>query len=520
MLQAKTAFRPSQEISVPAMPLPVRTPAPRTRHPWVFLFLLMAFIVATRWPLAPKYLYYFDSANFALALEKFDPALHQPQPPGYPLFVALIRLIHFFVGAPEQVLLIAGLLAAFAATVLIYFLARDLYGANSGILAAALLASNPVFWFGGVTNQIRLFLAVIALGIGLLAWRALTRPDQPAWLYAAFAALGVAGGFRPGEAPLFIPLLAWVWWRTGRRLLPPLMTPLAALPWLAVTLSIVGGPARMLEIMGSYTGSQFGGTSWFYGAAPRAAWHMFLQAFAWYAFGPLLWMWAVCFLPWRPQRGIRRTRTLFLILAAAPPMLFSAFIHIGDPDQALAGVSILCLIGGGVMSAFLARIGSRRVYRAAILLVAAGAFLFFHPPYHLARAASIKAVRDVDRLTSSAIDTIAELRGAGPVTILHWGSPVASRQLEFYFPEDYVSVLPTVTYEQPMVFHRHSSIPLPGGISGLIHPASRRAICLVPTNAGSDILPGWRKAGPVYTLDTVPEAGLTLGPHHVAWDRE
>jgi hypothetical protein len=74
-----------------------RQVSPPGRYAPVTLFsaLLIVFIVVTRWPLAPRYLYYFDSANFALSLEKFDPAIHQPQPPGYALFVGLIRLIHF-----------------------------------------------------------------------------------------------------------------------------------------------------------------------------------------------------------------------------------------------------------------------------------------------------------------------------------------------------------------------------------------------------------------------------------------
>src|SRR5579872_3825518 len=126
---------------------------------------LVLFLAATRWALAPRYLYYFDSANFALSLERFNPALHQPQPPGYPCFVLLIRLIHLWIPNAERVLLIAGLLAAAAATILIRLLAREVFGAPAGMLAAALLASNPVFWFAGITNQIRLFLAVSAIGI-------------------------------------------------------------------------------------------------------------------------------------------------------------------------------------------------------------------------------------------------------------------------------------------------------------------------------------------------------------------
>src|SRR3954463_5379427 len=33
-----------------------------------------------------------DSMNFALGLHHYDPALHQPHPPGYPVFIAVGRL--------------------------------------------------------------------------------------------------------------------------------------------------------------------------------------------------------------------------------------------------------------------------------------------------------------------------------------------------------------------------------------------------------------------------------------------
>src|SRR5690242_20716392 len=93
--------------------------SPRPVPMSVFTAVTLLFLVVTRWPLAPKYLYYFDSVNFALALEDFNPALHQPQPPGYPLFVALARVFHLWIAAPHRVFLAIGILAALGAVVLI-----------------------------------------------------------------------------------------------------------------------------------------------------------------------------------------------------------------------------------------------------------------------------------------------------------------------------------------------------------------------------------------------------------------
>ena len=73
-------------------------------------------LLLTRWPLSSRYLLYFDSVNFALALEKFDPFYHQPQPPGYPLFVGLSRVVHWFVPRAEDALFLTGIAGATAST--------------------------------------------------------------------------------------------------------------------------------------------------------------------------------------------------------------------------------------------------------------------------------------------------------------------------------------------------------------------------------------------------------------------
>ena len=81
--------------------------------------ILLTLLALTRWPLSTRWLFYFDNINFALALTHFNPALHQPQPPGYPLFVGLMRVIYVFVREPNKVELISGLVGSGAALVLI-----------------------------------------------------------------------------------------------------------------------------------------------------------------------------------------------------------------------------------------------------------------------------------------------------------------------------------------------------------------------------------------------------------------
>lgn len=480
------------------------------------LAFLFVFVVATRWPLAPKYLYYFDSANFALALENFNPALHQPQPPGYPLYVLLLRTIHLFVGPAEKVLLISGLIAAFAAIVLIFFLARDLFGRNAGILGATLLASNPVFWFGGITNQVRVFLAVGALGIGWLAWRALTHPDDPRWLYGACAALGIAAGFRPELGVLLLPLLGWVWWETGRsveRLINAgALLAACTLPWLAFVAWVVGGPERLLEICQAYSNDQFGRTSLFFGAAGHSAYKMFAAAVVWTFLGSLVWLWAVPLTAKRIFTEHPRRGATFLALGFLPTFLFSAFVHIGDPDQALAGVAFVCLLGAGVLAALLAKWQFRSLFVPLILILQLHAWLFFFPPSRLGRASGYKAVVAVDRLTRGAIDGVRALDGKGQLIIVHYGSPVASRQLTYYFPDAYVVVLPGPGHsanEYAEVFHHHVPLaPQPGTTVDL--PAGlTTVVCVRPTPPNDPSR--WAQSGTVYYRRWINQAPITIG---------
>jgi hypothetical protein len=474
----------------------------KSASPAVLFGVLCLYLVATRWPLAPHYLYYFDSANFALALDNFNPALHQPQPPGYPLFVGLTRLIHLFVLRPEHVFLIAGLLAACGAVVLIRLLARELFGAPAGMLAAALLASNPVFWFGGITNQVRVFLAVSALAAALLGGRALQNPDRPRWLYAMFAAIAIGGGFRPALAVKLLPLALWVWWRSGhrpRRLAIGIAALAgAALPWLAATAWAVGGPLRYVDVMWQYANEQFQGSSALFGAAAPSALEMVRMAVVWNLLGVVAWIWAVPFV-WRGARNREwGERAAFLAVACLPPFLFSAIIHIGDPDQALASVSILCAAGGGVLAAFCRSGAGRRVNATAAGVVVLQTILFFCPPTKLAKAASYRHVAMVDRITTGAMTSIEALRRDGPLTIVDYGSSVASRELAYYFPDDYVVVLPASPSERAQIWFHHVTIDPPEGAGAALRPGSSTVVCLLPWYSKGAELPGWTQKGAVF----------------------
>jgi hypothetical protein len=62
--------------------------------PWLQPVVLFSLTLLTRVPFTSKFLYELDSVQYALGLQKYDVYLHQPQPPGYFLYVMAGRAVN------------------------------------------------------------------------------------------------------------------------------------------------------------------------------------------------------------------------------------------------------------------------------------------------------------------------------------------------------------------------------------------------------------------------------------------
>jgi hypothetical protein len=477
-----------------------------------------ALLVVTRVASAPRHLFYHDSVNLALALDEFNPAKHQPQPPGYPLFVALARLVHIFVPRPEDALLTAGLLIGLGALLLLCSLAGCMFQRRAGMYAAALLVCNPVFWLGGITSQVRIALALGSTGVAWLAWRAMNSPaSNNGPLYMAFAGIGAAAGFRPSLGPLLLPLAVWVWWtrRAPGRVLASglLMTALASAPWLVWLALSVGGPVALARLLWAYSAHEFSATSAFFGASAPDGLETVLRALAWNGLGALVW---IPMLPMALSKGFRldRVRLVFLAVWMLPLLLFSALIHVADPDQALGTVPAICLAGGALLAAATRDWNRQRFAAAVTAAIAINSLLFFYPPGRLAKAASYRVVAFIDRRVNTVFQEIDGLRAESPLAIVHYGSIVSWRQTSYYYPDDFVLSLPTGTEGRRMMHHRRDFAP-PSG-PPVVPRGPRRAVLLAPFARPQELAQaGWTQRGLVYYQDLVPGRSLTVGPYQL-----
>ena len=106
--------------------------------------ILIAATALTRFAFRSRFLYDIDSVNFALALRRFDPAVHQPQPPGYFLYVRLGMLSNAIFHDANTALVAISILASCGTVAMIHLLALDWFGRGAAGFAGLLFVSSPL----------------------------------------------------------------------------------------------------------------------------------------------------------------------------------------------------------------------------------------------------------------------------------------------------------------------------------------------------------------------------------------
>jgi hypothetical protein len=391
-----------------------------------------------------RHLYHVDNVNFALALDDFNPALHQPQPPGDPLYVALTRWMRPFVPSVEILFPVSGVIGTAAAMMALWWVGEMMFGARAGALAAVLLGLNPIFWLAGVGNYARVYLALGAAVVAGLVWKSL---NGSVWYWgASAAALGLFAGFRPEMGVLLAPLVAGsgfrrrrvAWWQW---LAVAACAAATALPWLLITAQHSGGLAALYRLNGEYLASQSRHSSWFYGATFTEGLRMAAASVYWNFLGAAPWI-AFAGFAWRRLReegetasGRRAAR--FLGLWFAPPFLFYTLVHIHNPDHALTAIPAVCLAGAWVLT----RLPARWFRWASAAAAGASTLLFFYPTGSPFWASNYRIAEYTIRTDEQVYTHLGLFEKIGPVTVLLHGAYITPREIGYYFPRVPVVVL-------------------------------------------------------------------------------
>jgi len=170
-------------------------PAPLTRREKLIFASTWIVVAATRFLSRTRSAWDWDEFNFQLGLREFDVPLHQPHPPGYPLFIAAGKFVRLFVDTDFHALQIVVLLGALLFFPAAFLLARELrFGFRTSLFGALIVSFLPNVWYYGGTA----FSDIPGLAAGLFASALILRGGRDSRAYVAGAfLLGISAGIRP-----------------------------------------------------------------------------------------------------------------------------------------------------------------------------------------------------------------------------------------------------------------------------------------------------------------------------------
>ena len=334
-----------------------------------------------------------DSVQFALGVERYDLAAHHPHPPGYPVWIGILKVLaalgvdplHGMVGLA----ILGGAIGTGWMVLLAGRLAPEEARLRTGLFAAALFAFDPLLWF---YSELPLIYALEGGLTVVLAWAAMRMEEGRRAFLLACGLFALAGGLRQSTMVLLAPLLLFGIWRTWRRgrLTPGLFFGGAALgamivgAWLVPLCVAAGGYGAYRRISGEHFAVLLPQTSILYGAGWGALAHNVEVLTKWALQGmvpgiaALLALWIVT--PGRlPQitAGLRTlgSRLPWLLVWAGPPVLFFALFHVTKAGYTLIHLPAL-LMAVALAAAPALAAGRSRAVLATSLAIAVGAGLF------------------------------------------------------------------------------------------------------------------------------------------------
>lgn len=193
----------------------------------------------------PRTIWEYDECFFALGVERFQPLLHHPPPPGVPLYIAFAKLPALFMD-PFHALVATSVLATVVGFIAWSYAFREILGraGSPPPIAAVLLYTCPALLISGVLPQSD----AGALALFGLAALACARGNP----YAIAIACAATVGWRPQFAIAVVPMfaVAVLQLRTCRdRIVAVATFGVGCLAWLVPLVIATGGPASYWKWM-------------------------------------------------------------------------------------------------------------------------------------------------------------------------------------------------------------------------------------------------------------------------------
>ena len=405
--------------------------------------LLVVAVALTRFLFRSHYLYDLDSVNFALAIGRFDPSVHQPHPPGYFLYVCLGRLVNALFHDANAALVAISIAASCGAVVMIYILANEWFGAQAARFAGLLFLFSPLAWFHGIVALTYIVEAFFSALIGCFCWRIYRGCDK--WILPGALVLGLAAGVRPSSllflGPLFLFSLRSA---PGKKALTGLAALLLALlAWFVPMLYASGGPAAYFSSLSLLwrlaPGRQNALGSLLLLSLARLS---FIAAIFVLCFGPAIALFATPL--YGNQNSAPRLKT-FTWIWVAPALLFFTFVFLRfiNSGYLLVVFPPLCAWVAVWASQWYARVTLPAFFKTALvgLAAAVSVAIFLYAPVYC----SYRAVRRFEAELENVQRALPQVASRETSLIVGLDSHfLGFRHAGYYFPQYAIAEFPEI----------------------------------------------------------------------------
>lgn len=190
-------------------------PEPLTQRQRTIVLIVALVCAVTRLLAVARSLWEWDEALFAMAMRDYDVRFHHPHPPGFPVYIAMAKLVRFVVHDDFRALQTVNVVAAMLVFAAVFAFARELrLRFATCVSAGALFAFFPNVWFfgGGAFSDVpSIVLALFAVTFLLKG----VRDRNMYWLGTLLLALAI--GIRPqnfliGLVPGLLATRRRRWW--------------------------------------------------------------------------------------------------------------------------------------------------------------------------------------------------------------------------------------------------------------------------------------------------------------------
>ena len=361
----------------------------------VILAVLSAVLVITRMPFLGKYLYEWDSVNYALGFEKYDVLHHQPHPPGYIFFVWLGRLLNTLFNDTNTTIIFITILFSILTVVLIYFLVKQMFSREISLIVSIIIIFNPLFWFYSEIATIYISEAFFATLIAYLLYQVLRGNEK--YFYLSTLTLGLAGGFRQDLVILMFPLWLFCLFYSKRDLNRILKAFGVLIPsvliWFIPSIILAGGYEQYSQASNFLFQMCIPRSSIIYGSGifnrlsnigAFFSWIILVLSFS--GFFILLWFIKIN----HPQninqlkKAVKTRNGAFLSLWIIPASLFYLFVHLPKPGYMLSYLPAVLIILGYIFKEFSISLSHQKnISSSKILIIIISLFIVVNSVYFL-----------------------------------------------------------------------------------------------------------------------------------------